>query len=476
MIACILTLAPAVAVAADLPTTPPAGDPDPHSGLRMVGTPAAPPLSVLAAARAGEDLVYLGRRGGKQVAFHWVDAESGQDARLAAVPVGDFDYDLEALGENVVFTGRSKRDGVEPWISHGTAAGTRLLRDIAQGQVPDACVAGTACGKQPADSGPRSFVTIGDIAYFSAADRKHGRELWRTDGTKSGTRLVADIAPGTRSSLDQRSLAAIDSVLYLVADDGHDGAQLWRSDGTRTGTRMVTAIGPDGSVSWWDAPVAAGDYVYFKAKDAKAGLELWRTDGTAEDTAMVRDIRPGPKASKPEDLVAVGNVLCFTANDGEHGRELWRTDGSADGTFLVKDIEPGREGSHVGDLAALGDWLYLGVWGRPGLAYRSDGTEAGTGPVASTSTVTPLMRRATESSSSVGAGGRLYFAADDGIHGTELWSTDGTPEATILVRDIKPGADGSNPAQLVASERYLYFTADDGEHGRQLWQLPLSDA
>ena len=27
-----------------------------------------------------------------------------------------------------------------------------------------------------------------------------------------------------------------------------------------------------------------------------------------------------------------------------------------------------------------------------------------------------------------------------------------------------------------SGESFLYFTADDGEHGRQIWQLPLGDA
>ena len=475
IVAAVLAVTPAVAGATDAPVESHAGGSVQAASPRMIGGHAAAPLRVLATAGAGEDLVYLGRRGERQVALHWIDAVSGQDARLAAVPTGDFDYDLEALGDIVVFTGRSMRDGVEPWVSHGAAASTRLLRDIAPGRTPDACVASAACGKHPADSGPGPFVTIGDTAYFSAADPKHGRELWRTDGTRSGTRLVADMAPGRKSSLDGRSLASVDGVLYLVADDGRHGAQLWRSDGTRAGTRMVTDLGPGGSVSWWDAPVAAGDQVYFTAQDVEAGLELWRSDGTVEGTVMVRDVRPGPKASKPEDLLAVGDQVYFTANDGAHGRELWRTDGSADGTVLVKDIEPGRADSHLGDLAALGDTLYFAVWGQPGLEYRSDGTEAGTTPIGGASARPQLTRRPAASSSSMSAGGRLYFAADDGVHGTELWSTDGTPEGTGLVYDIWPGSEGSGPAWLVAAKGYLYFTADDGEHGRQLWQLPLAD-
>lgn len=66
-------------------------------------------------------------------------------------------------------------------------------------------------------------------------------------------------------------------------------------------------------------------------------------------------------------------------------------------------------------------------------------------------------------------GGNVYFRAFDGVNGTELWVTDGTSTNTTLVADINVGAS-ANPNPIFVFNGELYFTANDGP-STQIWRL-----
>jgi len=67
----------------------------------------------------------------------------------------------------------------------------------------------------------------------------------------------------------------------------------------------------------------------------------------------------------------------------------------------------------------------------------------------------------------------LFFTADDGAHGEELWKLDTeSPDASAsLVEDLWPGPEGAEPHELQAtgptSGVFIYRT----DHGQQLMRV-----
>ena len=166
---------------------------------------------------------------------------------------------------------------------------------------------------------------MGNTLYFTADDGTNGSELWKTDGTSSGTVMVKDINSGSGDSVIY-SLTANGNTLYFNANDGTNGNHLWMSDGTASGTVMVKDINSvNGNPSHATDITPVGNTIYFSATDGTHGYELWKSDGTDSGTVMVQDIRSGIAASSPDQFAVVGNTLFFRAYDG-YGYKLWALD------------------------------------------------------------------------------------------------------------------------------------------------------
>jgi len=122
---------------------------------------------------------------------------------------------------------------------------------------------------------------------------------------------------------DERYQRAFGNLLVFVHQDDAHGRELWVSDGTSLGTRMLTDIWPGSMGSY---PVILGEHeglLYFAASDPEHGDELWVTAGTPATTQLVADIWPGPRSSHPADLVSAPGRFFVTATDATHGREHW---------------------------------------------------------------------------------------------------------------------------------------------------------
>ena len=186
---------------------------------------------------------------------------------------------------------------------------------IKDGYEPGKITLLTDINKTGAGSNPNNYAVIGSTVYFSASDGVNGEELWKSDGTVSGTVLVKDIYSGSNGSYPD-SLTAVGSTFYFRANDGVNGYELWKSDGTVSGTVMVKDIYSGSNVYCPQYLTAVGSMLYFTANDGVNGYELWKSDGTASGTVMVKDIVSGSNGSSPQYLTAVGSTFYFTANDG----------------------------------------------------------------------------------------------------------------------------------------------------------------
>src|SRR5215207_3735425 len=147
-----------------------------------------------------------------------------------------------------------------------------------------------------------SSVAMGEIVFFGASDGIHGFELWRSDGTPVGTRLVADVCPGSCASLP-RNLAVAGGKVFFVADDGFHGPVLWTSDGTPAGTALVKDLVPPGNLSTpIHGLVALNGKLLFAVSPYGLRHQLWKTDGTAAGTVLIAEFEPDTDSTILEPL------------------------------------------------------------------------------------------------------------------------------------------------------------------------------
>lgn len=307
-------------------------------------------------------------------------------------------------------------------------------------------------------------VGMGQLHFFSGDDGASGREPWVLHLDTGVAERLADLYPGPTSSSPEQFLRAGSTVLF-VATTPNFGKELWVSDGTPTGTVLVRDIAP-GSAS--SSPVGLfalpGGWVVFSAFDAVAGAELWISDGTSGGTTIVADINPGVAGSSPGQFALAGGVLYFRANDGVSGSELWRWTGG--GVSQVADIEVGPGSGSPSGLYGVGSNIVFSACtvANGCEPWVSDGSGAGTVPFAN---IHPTGSSYPNGFFWHPGLARLFFSADDGVHGKELWQSVGG--VTTRVTDLAAGSGNGYPNGFAALASKLIFTGSDGGGGTRLY-------
>jgi ELWxxDGT repeat protein len=258
--------------------------------------------------------------------------------------------------------------------------------------------------------GPSLFIEYKEKLMFRTRTAEFGRELWQSDGTEEGTRMLKNINEDpnvSEGNSDPVVLTKFKNLVFFAATDAIHGRKLWVTDGTEEGTRFFKEI----ALSNGNAHIIFEDKLFFVANDEIHGFELWVSDGTSEGTRLLMDINPGIGNGSPLSFTLADGYFFFSADNGVNGRELWRSDGTPENTYMIKDILPGPSSSFLG--------FINGIFEQ----------------------------------------GKFIFAASDSIHGNELWMSDGNEAGTVLLKDIRSGTPSSSPGSFFSSLGYVYFLA-----------------
>ncbi|MEO8762848.1 MAG: ELWxxDGT repeat protein [Ginsengibacter sp.] len=332
------------------------------------------------------------------------------------------------------------------------------------------------------------YAVVDNVAYFAADDAVHGNELWRSDGTESGTYLVKDIEPGVSSpgpdnlagASGPYNITAVNGKIYFSAYTTAEGWGVWVSDGTDAGTQFLTsANNPPGFFAF-------GNKTCFIADGGDFYSALWQTDGTTAGTKQLFDIAGLGIGFIILQPTVVNGIIFFTIISYNTGNlELWRSDGTETGTFqlgtnyFLVDI-PLQLTNYNGKLYFSSDD------GTGRRLWVSDGTDAGTMPVPSNQDVFPdvtFINNVWGNSFQPFplVNNVLFFAGSSSAGNDGLYKYDASNNTgVVLVKDIAATASGASlvPLEMQALKNKLYFkvSVSSGDMHDELWSSQGTEA
>lgn len=292
-------------------------------------------------------------------------------------------------------------------------------------------------------------------------------------------RRLVDLNPGSVGSYPS-NFTAYSGNVYFSAYTLPTGMELWRYNGTEvtlaadindTADDIGSGV-KEGNDSLPDWLIEYGGKLYFSAFDSRRGAELWRFDGN--QASRVSDINPDESdvikamsnSAWPNQIVHFNDALYFSANSNTmpENYELWKYDGVS--ARQVADLHPQAGTNHSSYPTGLtvfnGALYFMADDGSHGWElWRHQGSET---------MLIDIHPGGAESSSYpkgfTGFNNELFFQAYTVEEGFELWKTDGA--TATLVSDYFAGPESSYPKEMIIFNRALYLTASDATHGAEL--------
>ena len=325
-------------------------------------------------------------------------------------------------------------NGTELWRSDGTEDGTHIVRDIRPGW---------------ASSYPTQLTPFGGQLYF-AAFHEFGSALLETDGTDA--QAIFEYAPDV--------MATLGDALYFISyapDLYWPMRALWRSDGTKAGTVPIDApfLGPSGNPSRTGSSPPGPT-----SSSARTGAAL------AQRRHRRRHHPRQPGRCESAGPHAGGRRPLLLRHDERHWARALAEQRHAGRHVPGRRSQSRHRGRHAGSAdGRAGHRLLLGHrWATGFELWKSDGTA----PAPPRARHRPDRRHGPSYFQAMGD--LLYFTAHNPSFGYELWRSDGTPEGTAIVRNLNlvRRSYPESPADVGGT---LFFYADDGRFGDELWAL-----
>lgn len=293
-----------------------------------------------------------------------------------------------------------------------------------------------------------SGVVRGSTLFFAGRPPNNSEvEMWSTDGTPAGTAKI-DMFPGAAQGAfnlaRETHLFSAGQWMFFFGTTAQGGG-VHRTDGTVANTQLVLPLSQDQLTNATETVFPLGNFLLVSLRTG----ELWSIDSTTGGYVQIATVQ------RFTPLGVLGGKLLFD------GVGIWTTDGTAAGTHLT-DVLP-VPGGPIFTGQVVGNRLFFISATGIGTLYVTDGTGAGT------HAVMLVNQGHIFGDSGFGIGNSYFFRHDDGVHGLELWSTDGTTSA--LFADTNPGyRTGVDVLTSFARpDGKVLFAAANYDSGREPW-------